>query len=232
MAEDIAVAARELLLARLEGVLSTHSHDVPGYPFGSVVQYVADAQGFPVMLISRLAQHTRNLQQNPHCALTLVATGSANVQEAARLTWLGVAEPLPSPSAELKTRYAHFYPESTTYLGMDFDFWRIGLHKARYIGGFAQIHWVEPARLPLPNPFFGAAEESMVVHMNQDHVDAMEKYCARAGIAHTSPPVMAGVDAEGFHLRVDNRLHRFRFPGAADSPGAVRRHLVEMARAS
>ena len=45
--------ARELLLKEYHGVLSTHSKAMPGFPFGSVVPYCLDAQGRPLLLISR-----------------------------------------------------------------------------------------------------------------------------------------------------------------------------------
>ncbi len=57
--------ARELLLKEYRGVLSTHSKSMPGFPFGSVVPYCLDDQGRPLILISRIAQHTHNLQKTP-----------------------------------------------------------------------------------------------------------------------------------------------------------------------
>lgn len=230
MSEPIAVAARRLLLQRLEGVLSTQSRDVPGYPFGSVVNYLPGADGCPVLLISRLAQHTVNLAADGRCALTVVETGRANVQQAARLTWLGVAERLAGPHDELAQRFCVFWPESAEYLELDFEFWRIGLHRARYIGGFGRIHWVEPDELPLANPLYGAAEQSIVEHMNEDHANALQRYCVAAGIPVAEDPVMAGVDSEGMHLRVGGRLRRIPFPQPAGNPGAVRQLLIKMAR--
>ncbi len=231
MSEPIAVAARELLLSRLEGVLGTHSGDVPGYPFGSVVNYLPDATGCPVLLISRLAQHTVNLAADGRCALTVVETGKVNVQEAARLTWLGVAERVAGHPDDLVARFTAYWPETADYLQMDFEFWRIGLHRARFIGGFGRIHWVEPAQLPLDNPFFGDAERSIVAHMNADHADALQRYCVAAGVrTGDGDPVMTGIDREGLHVRTGGRLHRIAFPEPVANPGAARRVLVEMAR--
>lgn len=211
-------------------MLSTHSKDVPGYPFGSVVQYVTDAAGTPVLLISRLAQHTQNLADNPRAALTVVAGHDGNVQEAARLTWMGEATRLVAPDAALVARHARYFPATRDYLQMDFEFWRIGLHKARFIGGFGRIHWVAPERLAAENPFAGEAEASMVAHMNEDHVAAMRTYCAEAGIDCPVDPQMAGVDPLGFHLRIAERLVRFEFASRAANPGQVRQQLVAMAR--
>ena len=61
--------ARELLLKEYHGVLSTHSKAMPGFPFGSVVPYCLDAEGRPLLLISRIAQHTHNLQMQAKCSL-------------------------------------------------------------------------------------------------------------------------------------------------------------------
>lgn len=65
MSAKAATQARELLLKEYRGVLSTHSKSMPGFPFGSVVPYCLDADGNPLILISRIAQHTHNLQKTP-----------------------------------------------------------------------------------------------------------------------------------------------------------------------
>lgn len=60
-AMSLAQDARRWLRAHRYGLLSTHSRAVEGYPFGSVVPYVLDHEACPVLLVSRLAEHTRNL---------------------------------------------------------------------------------------------------------------------------------------------------------------------------
>ena len=82
-----------------------------------------------------------------------------------------------------------------------------------------------------PSPFSREVEDSIVSHMNEDHVDAMVRYCAQVG-ADTGghEPCMAGVDDLGVHLRVGERIVRVRFPEPAASPGAVRAQLVALAR--
>ena len=82
--------ARELLLKEYRGVLSTHSKAMPGFPFGSVVPYCLDAEGRPLILISRIAQHTHNLGQDAKCSLDVykrqvLQHGLAAVAEARRL---------------------------------------------------------------------------------------------------------------------------------------------------
>ena len=75
-------AARQLFLQQSFGVLSTISLDVPGYPFGSITPYCADRQGYPIIYISYIAQHTRNILADPRVSLTVFEnnTGSDDVQ--------------------------------------------------------------------------------------------------------------------------------------------------------
>ena len=76
--------ARELLLKEYRGVLSTLSKSMPGFPFGSVVPYCLDAEGRPLLLISRIAQHTHNLQKEPKCSLLVGERDADDVQAVGR----------------------------------------------------------------------------------------------------------------------------------------------------
>lgn len=231
---DIAADARALLLGNSSGVLGTISEDVPGYPFGSVVPYCLDRAGVPLIVISRLAQHTKNIQANSHVSLTVVESGPEDVQQAGRISWLGDARPVPASDADSLDRFCRFFPQSGAYVTeLDFDLYRISPVKIRYIGGFGKIHWVGDEAMLLPSPFDPEQEAGIIEHMNEDHVDAMVGYCAQAGIdCGTQQPVMCNVDAEGFHLRLGARIVRFAFPGRAENPGAVRKFLVDMVRGS
>ena len=105
---DINFDAHSLLLSEYHGVLSTHSVDAPGYPFGSIVPYCMDSDGQPVILISTIAQHTKNIQENPKVSL-IVTEGEANdVQAAPRLTWLGNAN-IVSDDENVSIRYYKYF---------------------------------------------------------------------------------------------------------------------------
>ena len=92
MSTQVAKNARELLLKEYRGALSTLSKAMPGFPFGSVVPYCLDAQGQPIILISRIAQHTHNLQKDPKCSLLVGEREADDVQAVGRLTYLAEAE--------------------------------------------------------------------------------------------------------------------------------------------
>lgn len=232
MSEQAKRQARELLLREYRGVLSTHSKAMPGFPFGSVVPYCLDAQGWPLILISRIAQHTHNLKVDGKCSLLVAERGADDVQAVGRLTLLAEARMLDEAAdiAAAAERYYRYFPESRGYHDAhDFDFWRLQPVRWRYIGGFGAIHWLD--EVAQANPFAGDTERRMLEHMNSDHADAIAHYVALSGLPLTEPAQMVGIDREGFHLRIGPSLHWLAFPISCNTAGEVREALVRLARA-
>ncbi|WP_263079402.1 DUF2470 domain-containing protein [Endozoicomonas sp. Mp262] len=230
--EEAAFDARSLMLKEYSGILSTHSHDVPGYPFGSVMPYCLDKEGCPLILISRIAQHTKNIQENPRVSLIITESHVDDAHLGARLTWIGDAE-LIEDHSEIAKRYYSFFPQSQDYHKTHrFDFYRINLVRARYIGGFGKIFWIKNELLTKVNPFVGETETNMIKHMNEDHIDAMVKYCKAANIELPEgiEPRMAGINSEGIHLLIDRKLVFIRFSNEVQQPVEVRQQLVAMAK--
>ena len=225
--------ARELLLKEYRGVLSTHSKAMPGFPFGSVVPYCLDAQGYPLILISRIAQHTHNLKQDGKCSLLVGERGAEDVQAVGRLTLLAEARQLHGEAqiAAAAQRYYRYFPDSQNHHRVhDFDFWVLAPVRWRYIGGFGAIHWLD--QVALANPFAGDSEADMLAHMNRDHAAAIAHYVELAGLPRHAPAEMVGIDGEGFHLRIGQGLHWLAFPTSCNSPLEVRQALVMLARAA
>ena len=134
----------KLLQSSRDGILSTHSQDVPGYPFGSVTPYALDQQNRPVILISSLAQHTKNIKINPKVCLTITEhSDESNKQSLARLSFIADAI-LVEDDEQTCERYLERFPESRAYFGThDFAFYRLNPVRLRYIGGFGKIFWIE-----------------------------------------------------------------------------------------
>jgi putative heme iron utilization protein len=229
----VSVETRQLLLHSYQGVLSTHSQYMVGYPFGSVVPFCLDGDGHVIILISDLAQHTKNLKADAHCSLLVLGEGD-DVQTAARLTIMANAQAVANTELDaIAQRYYRYFPQSRDFHRVhDFHFWRLTAVKYRYIGGFGRIHWAEPSLLA--NPFFGDSEADMVQHMNEDHADALPLYCQLAQIPmpESATIMMVGVDSEGFHLRVNERLVYITFPHTVHTPQQVRETLVMMLKAA
>jgi putative heme iron utilization protein len=224
-----AAIARRLLNRESVGVLSTHSVDVEGYPFGSIAPYALDYGGEPVVLISDIAQHTRNILANPKVSLTVFELHAVDPQASARITLIGDAEPLGAAETEACDRYSRHFPSTDTYFeSHDFSFFRIRLRRARFIGGFGQIFWLEPDALRVPNPF-RETERRIVEHMNDDHKQALHRYCRVLRGRDVDDVTMTGIDSEGFDMLADGRKVRIEFDAPIHSDVEARAAFIKLA---
>ena len=222
--------ARRLLHRESVGVLGTHSVDVEGYPFGSIAPYALDYDGEPVMLISDIAQHTRNIKRDARVSLTVFERLVADPQAAGRLTWIGDATPIERSEGAIRDRYLRYFPSSASYFEMhDFSFYRVRLRRARFIGGFGQIFWIERDDLVAANPF-RESEAEIVDHMNVDHRKALAHYCRTLAGLEPAEVAMAGIDAEGFDMLADGLRVRVDFDAPIATPEEARAALVRLAR--
>lgn len=222
----------EFLRAGRYGVLATQSLSVPGYPFGSITPYVLSAGGEPVIYISTLAEHTRNIGADAHVSLTVFdPADAADPQAGARLTWLGEAYALATDAAAMVAeRYYRFFPSARAYAGThDFSFYALRPVRLRYIGGFGQIGWIEPHEIDLTNPL-AEAEAGIVEHMNGDHVDAVRAYCRHFFGRDAQQATLVGVDAHGVDLLADGAALRLPFTAPAPDSTAVRQQLIDLLR--
>lgn len=160
-----------LLHSAYAATLATQSLQMPGYPYATVVPNVLDEQHRPILLISTLAEHTKNLLADPKVSLSVMESGIANVQDGQRLTLVGDAERF-EPSNELVARYQRYVPAVEQYLQLDFIFFRIIPTRLRYIGGVGKMGWVEAdtleaaIKLPLADEATLLAEVEAVVPRN------------------------------------------------------------------
>lgn len=227
---DQAITARRLLNHQSFGVLSTHSIDVEGYPFGSIAPYTLNYDGEPIILISDIAQHTRNIKQNDKVSLTVFDPRADDPQSSSRLTWIGDAEPVDPSDTESRDRYLRYFPSAESYFEThDFSFYRVRLRRARFIGGFGRIFWIEPDAMLIKNPF-RESEKGIIDHMNRDHQQALFHYCKLLGNAGVEAVTMTGIDSEGFDLLGDGRKLRIDFDSPIQTPEEARANLVRLAR--
>lgn len=223
-------AARQLLLQESFGVLSTISVDVPGYPFGSVTPYCVDQDCQPIVYISTIAQHTRNIIANPKVSLTIVEadSDSDDVQARGRLTILADARPVDRMETEIRDRYLRYFPSAVQYEGThDFGFYRLGIVRARFIGGFGQIFWLRREELCVRNPFSSQEESAIARHMNRDHAEALAHMAGSDSGGHLT---MTGIDAEGFDAIQSGKKRRFTFDRPVRTMEEARQMLISLSR--
>jgi hypothetical protein len=143
-----AEAVRTLLREARHGLLSTVGLEPAGFPFGSLVQVGSTAAGEPLLLVSRLAQHTKNLAADGRASLLLLAPGAADPMQAPRATLVGRARPLEGPAeAEARGRFLALHPDALRYLELDFRLWALAPEEARFVGGFGAAAWVSGSEL-------------------------------------------------------------------------------------
>ena len=146
-------APRQLWAGRFQAVLSTQSQAESGYPFGSVVPYCLDHQGLPLLLLSHLAQHTKNLSEDPRCALTL-CEATDDVQQSERLTCVADCSGVGPDDVSAHRRFFRYYPDSRVYHEqLNFRLYRLEPKRFHYNGGFATARWLGCERILRPSPF-------------------------------------------------------------------------------
>lgn len=156
-----------LLHSATASTLATQSLQMPGYPYATVVPNVLDEQHRPILLISALAEHTKNLLADSKVSISITESGVANVQDGQRLTLVGDAERF-EPSKELVARYQRYVPAAEQYLQLDFMFFRIIPKRLRYIGGVGKMGWVEADTLETVNRLSLADESALLAEAAAD----------------------------------------------------------------
>ena len=228
--KETAGAARAMVRAALKGALAT-VHKVSGHPYASLVLTATDADGAPILLISKLAVHTQNLSADPRASLLIDATGTeADPMEGARVTLIGEARP--TESATARTRFLARHPSAAGYADFpDFGFFTLRPESAHYIGGFGKIVDLPAADLAVSlegAEGLVAAEPGIVSHMNADHADAIALYATKLLGAAPGAWRMTGIDPEGCDLVLGSRGLRLPFETRITDATAARHELVRL----
>lgn len=230
MSNSNAHAARQMLRAHSYGALCTLSKKFNGHPFGSITPYLVDHDGSLLILISTLAEHTKNIQHDRRVSLITHNQNDLNIQSQGRVTVVGEAQPV-TDKQQIGVRYLRYFPEAQSYLTMhDFSFYRIMPMTLRYIGGFGKIHWVSATSYLIPPCSLIEQEDGVIAHMNANHRDTMRRYCQHFHQCEALDVEMLGIDCDGFDVRADDRILRFDFAEMILDAQQARRALVEMAQ--
>ena len=237
---DPRAVAKTLLRATRAGTLATLDRNT-GHPFASLVNMATDTDGSPLILVSRLATHTANLETDGRASLLLAEMGKGDALAHPRLTVLGEFHPLERTADEIgrvRRRFLFRHPKSELYIDFpDFAFWRMDVASAHLNGGFARAADLTAA--DLLTDITGAkdliaAEEGAVAHMNTDHAEACRLYATRLLAAPDGAWRCVGLDPDGLDLQLGQIGLRLPFPQRVAGPGALRavlRALADTARA-
>jgi heme iron utilization protein len=206
--------ALHLLHSASFGALATQSLQMPEYPFATALPFVPDEQHRPVFLVSQLAEHTKNLLANHRACLLVTAADQSDVLAGPRMSIIGDVARIDA-SPELIARCVRYQPEAEQYLALgDFTFFALTPKKSRYIGGFAQMGWIEPTDWAEAR-ILSLADEAIVI----DKVES----ALPAGIR------LLGADCYGCDIERNEKRERVKFPdssGTAEEIAASIRQLL------
>ena len=215
---------RQLWAGRFQAVLTTWSLAEPGYPFPSVVPYCLDRQGRVLLLLSHLAQHTKNLEAEARCGLSVAEACDEDVQQSLRIACTADAAPVAADDASSHARWFRYFPASRMYFEqLNFRLWRLTPRRIHVNGGFATARWLGVERVLRESPLDDPAETRLIAAL-------------APGSATTPDAVrIAGIDPWGLDLARGERLWRVPLEGELATLEALRdraaRALAESAGA-
>jgi putative heme iron utilization protein len=147
-ASETGAQARDLLRQAQRASLATLLEN--GAPYASLVLVAEDEDFSPILLLSYLAEHAKNLKRDPRASLLI--DGTAGLDEpltGPRVTLIGAMTK--SDDERLKTRYLARHKSAALYAGFrDFAFYRMNVERAHLVAGFGRIDWIDAADFLLP----------------------------------------------------------------------------------
>jgi putative heme iron utilization protein len=230
---DPSKLARSLLRRSRQGALATLMAG-SGDPYCSLVNVASHPDASPILLISRLALHTRNILADNRVSLMLDERAAGDPLEGARIMLAGRAEEAAGEQAEiLHRRYLNAHPSAEAFVEFkDFSFFRIVPSAAHLVAGFGRIIDLEPKQFL--TELSGAeelleAEQGAVEHMNEDHREAMNLYATQLLGATSADWNCTGCDPEGMDMQAGATTLRLDFPERVTNGGELRMMLVRLA---
>lgn len=231
---DPSRVTRSLLRRSRQGALATLTVGDRA-PYCSLVNVASHSDGSPILLISRLALHTRNILDDSRVSLMLDERASGDPLEGARIMLGGNAEEATEAERPLlRRRYLSAHPSAQVFVDFeDFSFFRINPTSLHLVAGFGRIIDLAPEQYL--TDLSGAesvleAEEDAVAHMNADHSDALNLYATKLLAAEAGDWRCTGCDPDGLDLQNGTSMAlRLDFPRRIVTPMELRKVLKELA---
>ncbi len=232
---DGVAVAKGLLRSIRAGALGSLSRE-GGFPFASLVNIATDMDGAPILLMSGLSAHTKNLTADQRASVLLSEGGKGDPLAHPRLTVVGHARRIPEGDlkSRLRRRFLARHPKSSLYVDFpDFSFWKLEIASAHLNGGFAKAADYDGPTMT--TPLEGAEElveieEGALEHMNADHAEAVRLYATRLAGEKDGRWRATGLDPEGIDLACGDSTSRVFFGQRITGGAELRTILAEMAK--
>ena len=230
---DSSRLTRLLLRKSRQGALATLMAG-RGDPYCSLVNVASHPDGSPILLISRLAVHTKNILADGRVSLMLDERAEGDPLEGARIMLLGRADDVALDDvAMVRRRYLNAHPSAEAFVDFkDFSFFLIRATNVHLVAGFGRIVDLAPEQFLTPVADAQAlldAEQGAIDHMNADHRDAINLYATKLLGAAPADWRCTGCDPAGIDLAAGRLTLRLDFPERVTGPEALRNMLVRLA---
>jgi heme iron utilization protein len=202
------------------------------WPYASLVLLACDHDAAPLLLMSDLAEHSKNIAAEARAALLIDGTaGRTDPLTGPRVTVLGTVEKTEDP--RLKARFVARHPSAALYADFaDFHLYRVTVTRAHFVAGFGRIHWIEAADFTFDAgaAALAEAEESLIQKLGNQ----ADRLAQLATGRRAEGWRVTGVDPEGLDLRREGAVARIEFAApvaTADALAATIDGLLQAATA-
>lgn len=224
---------RRLIRTSRSGALASLDTEITGSPYASLVLMSCTMDASPLLLLSDLARHSRNIVADTRVSLLIGKLGLDALSQT-RATLIGRIER--SDDAAEKERFLRHHGGARSQMTFrDFNLQRMEVESIHFIAGFGRIETLPASEVILSDqdtPDLAAAETEIINHMNTDHADAVLSYASeladRLGLDWT----MTGIDPEGIDLARSDTESRVDFENPVDGPESARAELVRLTKLS
>jgi len=226
------VMARQLVrTCRSAALASALPGKRSGWPYASLVTVACDVDASPILLLSGLADHSRNLAIDDRaCLLFEAASGRPNPQTGPRVSLTGRLQV--AKNENLACRFLARHPGAKRYAGFgDFAFYRMAVDRAHYVGGFGRAKWFGAARFLFEQEIsrdVAMAENDIVENLNEKHPGNVASVARKLFGSSGKIWETTAVDPEGCDFRCRNTFRRHNFDEPAVSVGDLREKIANL----
>ncbi|HAH68065.1 MAG TPA: hypothetical protein DCL68_06005 [Gammaproteobacteria bacterium] len=213
-------------------ILSTISKRYDGYPFGSFITFISGNNRDAYIYISNLAQHTKNIKNNPKACITIISNEDEDdKQNTSRLSIMGNMSKVTN-DLECESRFKKFLPESDKYrLAHDFNFYRLSITNVRWIGGFGDIAWLNEKLWKTGDPKWKTSEDGIIKHMNEDHQKVIADALNAQHKINDKEAKMHLLCIDGYYVLSKNKIYFISFDQPCYNVKEYKAMLVKQAGA-
>ena len=255
--------ARQLVRSALKGYLSTEfdsknfqnikTQMKKPFSYSTFTLAAFDYDLSPILLLSDLSEHTKNIQKKNSVSLMLCEekklykffpkfdnkfSSYEDPMSRPRVTLIGKLKK--TKDSNDRRRFISRHPASNLYANFkDMNFYKMDVKSAHLIGGFAQVKWFTSEDILCKNVSnFKNSEEDIINHMNLSHKTSIKIYIKNL-MQNEIPSTqrkgdwnITGVDPDGFDLRKKKITARFFFEKEISNAKKLRGVFVNLHKKS